>query len=329
MKDEGRGVNVAQASMVEATGLVKIFQAAGIEQVALQGLDLTVARGEWVALVGPSGAGKSTLLSLLAGLDRPSAGRLVVHGRDLGELSATELTTYRARTVGVVWQQTAANLLPYLSARANVELLLRLSGTGARAARTRADELLQAVGIAEHAGRRPAQLSGGQQQRAAIACALAREPMILLGDELTGELDRGTAGQILALLRDLRARYGLTIVLVTHDPLVAGQADRIVEIRDGSTSAETTGAVAREAHAVLDRAGRLQLSGELRAWAGLERRARIERVPEGLLIRREGEQAAPVADASAPEPAALYDDDAAPARVPWWRRTSWGGRDGQ
>lgn len=324
--------------LIQAAGLMKIFQAAGLEQVALQGLDLEVQRGEWVALVGPSGAGKSTLLNILAGLDRPSAGRLVVNGRDLLHATFAELTAYRATQVGVVWQQTAANLVPYLSARENVALLLSLAGQGRRAALHEADALLAAVGVAEHARRRPARLSGGQQQRVAIACALARRPAILLGDELTGELDWATSVQILDLLRELRAQRGLTILLVTHDPRVAAAADRVVEIRDGRTSSEalqsagvTAQQTAGEALAVLDRSGRLQLSAEQRGLAGLGRRVRVDRIDGGLLIRpAEGEPGVtlPTAELPPPDAATLYNDQPQPlsSRWPWrpWRR---GGRD--
>src|SRR5262245_28541962 len=171
---------------ISASGLVKIFQVAGLEVVALQGLDLEVARGEILALVGPSGSGKSTLLNALGGLDRPSAGRLEVDGQNLLKLSQAELTSYRREQVGFVWQQTARNLLPYLTARQNVELLMTLAGRGWRARRAWAGELLEAVGMSEYAGQRPPQLSGGQQQRVAIACALANKPQILLADEPTG-----------------------------------------------------------------------------------------------------------------------------------------------
>jgi peptide/nickel transport system ATP-binding protein len=324
--------------LIQAAGLVKIFQAAGLEQVALQGLDLQVQRGEWVALVGPSGAGKSTLLNILAGLDRPSAGRLVVNGRDLLSASAAELTTYRATQVGMVWQQTAANLVPYLSARENVALLLSLAGQGRSAALQEADRLLASVGMAEHARRRPARLSGGQQQRVAIACALASRPAILLGDELTGELDWSTSAQILALLRELRAQRELTILLVTHDDRVAAAADRVVEIRDGRTSSEAlqgertaSQQTAGEALAVLDRAGRLQLSAEQRGLAGLGRRVRVETVAGGLLIRPgEDEPSAltPAAEQSPPDAATLYAEET--PTPPQRRRSFWrrGGRDG-
>jgi peptide/nickel transport system ATP-binding protein len=287
--------------IITASGLVKIFKVDDLEVVALQGLDLEVARGEMLALVGPSGSGKSTLLSALGGLDRPSAGRLLVDGRDLLKMSSAELTRYRREQIGFVWQQTTRNLLPYLTGRENIDLLMTLAGASAGERRAWADELLDAVGMQEHAGRRLAELSGGQQQRIAIACALANRPTLLLGDEPTGEVDWPTAQLILKLLHDLRERYGLTIVIVTHDPRVAAAADRVVAIRDGRTSSETVNvdrdalaSGAAESHAappqvremvVVDRAGRLQIPGDQRALAGIGRRARIELVDGGILIR--------------------------------------------
>jgi ABC-type lipoprotein export system ATPase subunit len=312
---------------IVASGLVKIFQVAGLEVVALQGLDIEIARGEMLALVGPSGSGKSTFLSALGGLDRPSAGRLEVDGQNLLKFSQAELTAYRRDQVGFVWQQTTRNLLPYLTARENVELLMTLAGRGVRERRAWVAELLDAVGMAEHADQKPSQLSGGQQQRVAIACALANTPKILLADEPTGEVDWPTAQMILKLLHDLRDRYRLTIALVTHDPRVAEQADRVIAIRDGRTSTETVrvsdaateragdsasdsvGSPTRPlAHApvrsveelvVLDSAGRLQIPGDQRALAGIGRRARVELVDGGILIRPSDDDRAESLDAPA------------------------------
>lgn len=296
---------------IHCAGLVKIFKVADLEVVALQGLDLDVTRGEILALVGPSGSGKSTLMTSLGGLDRPTAGKLVVDGQNLLTFNQVELTAYRREQVGFVWQQTTRNLLPYLTSRENIELLMKLAGTVQRGSRAWADELLDAVGMSDYADHTPPQLSGGQQQRVALACALANRPKILLGDEPTGEVDWPTAQRILALMRDLRERYGLTVVIVTHDPRVAEQADRVVAIRDGRTSTEIVNVSEREADAggedqpesrtieelvVLDSAGRLQLPGEQRALAGIRRRARVELVEGGILIRPGDEEELAIPD---------------------------------
>jgi ABC-type lipoprotein export system ATPase subunit len=230
--------------LIVCENLVKIYKVADLEVVALQGLDLEVAAGEMIALVGASGSGKSTLLNILGGLDVPSAGKCLVDGNDLTRLSEAQRINYRRFVVGHVWQQSGRNLLPELSAAANVELPQMLSGIGLAQRKRRARELLQIVGLADMQKKRPDQLSGGEQQRTAIAVALANEPKLLLADEPTGELDSVTAREVLSVLRTLNRELGLTIIIVTHDVAIAAGVDRTIAIRDGRTSTET---VRREA----------------------------------------------------------------------------------
>jgi putative ABC transport system ATP-binding protein len=256
-----------EGSIVVCDSLVRIFKVADLEVVALQGLDLLVERGEMIAIVGASGSGKSTLMGILGGLDVPSAGRANVAGHDLTQMSRRERTHYRRRVVGFVWQQTARNLLPYLTAAENVELPMILDQRKGR--RQRALQLLDTVGLLNRAHHRPDRLSGGEQQRVAIAVALANEPAVVLADEPTGELDSATSADVFALFRRLNGELGTTIVIVTHDALVSEQVQRTVAIRDGRTSTETVRRteladdgihrVIAEEFAVLDRVGRLQL----------------------------------------------------------------------
>jgi ABC-type lipoprotein export system ATPase subunit len=284
----------ATGPLIECDGLVKIFKVADLEVVALQGLDLIVDRGEFVAIVGASGSGKSTLLSILGGLEVPSAGRVVVDGHLVAEMDAAERTGYRRRVLGFVWQQTARNLLPYLTARENIELPMLLEGISRKRRRARSTELLELIGLADRADHRPGALSGGEQQRVAIAVALANEPALILADEPTGELDTATAREVFDLLRDVNRRLGVTILVVTHDPLVADQVSRTIAIRDGRTSTETlrrralTDAgdhhVIAEEYAVLDRVGRLQLPRALVDALGLHRRVRLVLEPDHIEI---------------------------------------------
>jgi len=278
-------ISEGPVATIQCDNLVKIYKVADLEVVALQGLDLVVDRGEFIAIVGASGSGKSTLLSILGGLDVPSAGRVVVDGHLVGEMGAAERTEYRRKALGFIWQQTARNLLPYLTARENVELPMLLEGLSRGKRKARATELLALVGLADRASSKPATLSGGEQQRVAIAVALANEPALILADEPTGELDTVTAREVFDLLREVNQRLGVTIVVVTHDPLVSDQVSRTIAIRDGRTSTETlrrralTEAgdhhVIAEEYAVLDRVGRLQLPKALVEALGLQRRVRL------------------------------------------------------
>ncbi|MFE7464580.1 ABC transporter ATP-binding protein [Streptomyces sp. NPDC057499] len=277
-------------ALIACDRLVRIFSADGVEVQALQGLDLLVAEGELMALVGASGSGKSTLMNILAGLDVPTAGSATVAGRDLLSMGPKERLRYRREAVGFVWQQTARNLLPYLTALQNVTLPMQLRGRdrlrGAERA-ARAESLLRVLEIENCRDRRPAQLSGGQQQRVAIAVALANNPSVLLADEPTGELDSATGEQVFAAFRRANEELGTTIVIVTHDQAVADEVRRTVAIRDGRTSSEVlrrtevdaaTGLesqVARE-YAMLDRAGRLQLPADYTEALGMEHRVLLE-----------------------------------------------------
>ncbi|MCX4914770.1 ABC transporter ATP-binding protein [Streptomyces sp. NPDC060011] len=276
-------------ALITCDRLVRIFTTDGVEVQALQGLDLLVREGELMALVGASGSGKSTLMNILAGLDTPTAGAARVAGRDLLTMSAKDRLRYRREVVGFVWQQTARNLLPYLTAAQNVALPMQLAArrTSRRAQSERALELLELLGIGDCAARRPHQMSGGQQQRVAIAVALANAPAVLLADEPTGELDSHTAEQIFGAFRTANERLGTTIVIVTHDQAVASEVRRTVAIRDGRTSTEVlrrtevdaaTGqeaVVARE-YAMLDRAGRLQLPADYTRTLGMRDRVALE-----------------------------------------------------
>ncbi len=278
-------VMAGDEALIVCDNLVKIYKVADLEVVALQGLDLLVERGEFIALVGASGSGKSTLLNILGGLDVPSAGRATVAGHHLGEMDAKERTGYRRRVIGFVWQQSARNLLPYLTAAENVELPMLLEGVAPGDRQSRATQLLELVGLGERGDHRPDRLSGGEQQRVSIAVAIANRPAVLFADEPTGELDSDTAQQIFDLLRSVNTELGVTIVVVTHDPLVSERVSRTIAIRDGRTATETLRRAAvseagehhlvAEEYAVLDRVGRLQLPRDYVDALGLQRRVRL------------------------------------------------------
>jgi ABC-type lipoprotein export system ATPase subunit len=228
-----------QDLLVIGDNLIKIYKVDDLEVIALQGLDLEVARGEMIAIVGASGSGKSTLLNILGGLDTPSAGRVTVAGYDLTRLTEWQRTRYRGLIVGHVWQQSGRNLLADLTIADNVDLPQMLKGVGSSCYKRRSRELLDIVGLADMARKKPDQLSGGEQQRVALAVALANEPSLLLADEPTGELDSATTQEIISFMRRLNKELSVTILIVTHDVAVASVADRTLAIRDGRTSTET------------------------------------------------------------------------------------------
>ncbi|MCL2461716.1 MAG: ABC transporter ATP-binding protein [Defluviitaleaceae bacterium] len=266
---------------VQCENLVKIYRKRDIEVLALQGLDLTIGRGEVMAIIGNSGSGKSTLLNMIGGLDRPSAGKLYVCGKNLFKLNERELVNYKLSTVGFVWQNNARNLFPYLTAAENVMVPMQfLNGGKNRNKRRKAQELLELVGIGKKADGRLSELSGGEAQRVAIAIAIANSPELLLADEPTGSVDANTSAYLLDVFREINRAYGTTVVIVTHDRQIAKKVNRVVLIRDGKTSSEMIAAhinldsygfahgeeqpapAEQEEFTVLDRAGRMQIPPE-------------------------------------------------------------------
>jgi putative ABC transport system ATP-binding protein len=227
--------------VLEARQLRKSFGEGEAAVEALRGVDLGVSAGEMLAIMGRSGSGKSTLLTLLGGVDVPTSGQILLEGTDLATLSDDERTLIRRRRIGFVFQ--AFNLLPILTAEENVALPLELDGVPAEQARERAVKVLELVGLSQRREHLPGKMSGGEQQRVAIARALVIEPAILLADEPTGNLDSANGKRITQVLRDLVEQHGQTIVLVTHDPAVAHQADRSIFLSDGQVEREETNRV--------------------------------------------------------------------------------------
>lgn len=225
---------------VQAENLHKSYVLGATAIGALRGVDLKIRQGEFVALMGPSGCGKTTLLNLIGATDLPSRGQLRVDGVDLAGLSDDQLADLRRDRIGIVFQ--FHNLIPTLTARENIEIPLQFKGTLAAERRRRALALLQRVGLKDRAEHKPAELSGGEQQRVSIARALANQPALVLLDEPTGDLDSATGSEIIALLRDLNAREGVTLVIATHDASIAEKSSRVVRLRDGRIESDTPAA---------------------------------------------------------------------------------------
>jgi len=227
---------VTDRPLIEFVGVEKAYRTGSMEYQALRGVDLAIEAGEMVSIVGPSGSGKSTILNLVAGIDRPTAGRVTVDGKPIGEMSEEQLATWRGTRVGIVFQ--FFQLLPTLTAKENAILPMELAHLGSGAERAeRATRNLKLVGLGDRLDRVPSELSGGEQQRVAIARALACDPVLLIGDEPTGNLDSETALRMLSLLREVNER-GMTVLYVTHDADLAARADRTITIRDGWIAGE-------------------------------------------------------------------------------------------
>ena len=290
--------------MIQADGLVKIYKSKQTEVLALQGLDLTVEKGELTALIGNSGSGKSTFLNMIGGLDRPSAGSLLVDGKNLFTMGERELVCFKRDTVGFVWQNNARNLLPYLSALENIMLPMHISGQKKK--KEKALELLEQVGMTAKRNNRLNTMSGGEQQRIAIAIALANNPKLLLADEPTGSVDTKTADIIFDIFRELN-RNGQTILIVTHDIALSKKVRRVVAIRDGKISSERIlkekyadrlkeltvdwrNEDTQEEYAVIDKAGRVQIPREL--WDKLalrDNKVKLELRGDEILLSRPAE----------------------------------------
>lgn len=291
---------------IRCDSLVKIYKSEDVEVMALQGLDLEIEKGELMAVIGKSGSGKSTLMNMIGGLERPSAGKLYIDGKDLFTLSDNEMVEYRNKTVGFVWQKSSRNLVPYMTAVENIEIPMYFTKKSPEDMRKKALELIEKVGMLHKKDSYPEQMSGGEQQRIAIAVALANEPDILLADEPTGAVDSKTSNKIQDLFRSLNKELGITIIIVTHDISLANKVNRVVMISDGKISTEKimkekyqqamnlldgefiSGNESHEEYSVLDKAGRLQLNEEMLSAAGIDgNKVKVQVVDNKVVISRE------------------------------------------
>lgn len=290
--------NRDESLIIQCDNLVKIYKTKDSEVMALQGLDMNVDKGELMAIVGKSGSGKSTFLNMVGGLDKPSAGRLFVDGKNLFKMNNQDLIEYKKKTVGFVWQNNARNLFPYLNAFQNIQVPMMF--TSNRKRKEEAQRLLEMVGLEHRKYSRLGELSGGEQQRIAIAIALANNPKVLLADEPTGSVDKQTANYILDVFRELNRTLKTTIVIVTHDMGLARKVNRVVSIQDGKISSEMHARVSyqkdmenisgfedeHDEFAILDRAGRLQLPNEMLEKMGVDNnKVRLEFVDDTIVIR--------------------------------------------
>ena len=234
-KSDIRVVPGTATSLYELRGVTKRYGDGATRVAAVDGIDLEIARGEFVALVGPSGSGKTTMLQLLGAIDRPTDGEVLFEGERIEGMSDGELADLRRNTLGFIFQQF--NLIPTLTARDNVEVAMAPTGIASADRRRRAEEVLERVGLSKRTAHVPSELSGGEQQRVAIARALSNEPRVLLADEPTGNLDTATGTEVIGLLETLWREHGLTVILVTHDDSIAGRAQRVLRMRDGRLTA--------------------------------------------------------------------------------------------
>ncbi len=218
-------------NVIETNNLIKIYQQGDIEVKALNDVSINFQQGEFTAIVGPSGSGKTTFLNSIGGLDTPTSGKVVINDTDITNLKSNELIDFRLRNIGFVFQ--AYNLIPVLTAKENVEFIMLMQGDSANARKSRAEELLNAVGLSDQINRRPGQLSGGQQQRVAVARALASKPKFVLADEPTANLDSTSTSNLLDIMYRLNKEENMTFIFSTHDQRVIDRAKRIITLEDG------------------------------------------------------------------------------------------------
>lgn len=292
--------------LIVCDNLVKIYKTDEVEVMALQGLELEIQRGEIISIIGKSGSGKSTLMNIIGGLERQTAGRIVVDGVNLAEMSERQMVHYRKKKIGFVWQKSSRNLYFYLTALENIEVAMNYSGLSSKAKKKRAMELLTLVEMAHKKDSYPSQMSGGEQQRVAIAVALANEPDILLADEPTGAVDSKTSDVIQDLFRTLNRATGITIIIVTHDIKLANKVDRVVMISDGKISTEKIMKAqfreqidnmenfeadedSHEEYSVMDKAHRIQLSDDMLTAAGISSNKVIISLEDGKIVITGGE----------------------------------------
>ncbi|MFW5985345.1 MAG: ABC transporter ATP-binding protein [Halanaerobiaceae bacterium] len=294
--------NVDQEKFISCHNLVKIYKIDNMEVFALQGLELNIKKGEMVGIIGSSGSGKSTLLNIFGGLDTPTGGQVKVAGWNINQMGYRDQILYKRQVVGFVWQSISRNLVPYLTALENVKLPMILGGSLRQ--KDWATELLEAVGLKDRMNHRPLEMSGGQQQRVAIAIALANKPSVLLADEPTGSLDSKTGTEIFRVLKNVSHKFGVTVIIVTHDRSLSGLVDRAVEIRDGKISTESVrqkevsdedikiGIKQKEEdmethnkYTIVDSAGRLQIPEDYLEKLGLGERAELKMEDERIVVK--------------------------------------------
>ena len=271
---------IAEQYKVVVRDLMKVYKRGQKEVIALRGVDFEVQEGEFISIVGPSGSGKSTLLKMLGALDRPTAGTILYDGHSVSLLDDRRSMLYRRQKVGFIWQ--VGNLVPGLTAFKNVTLPMKLAGAPTKLANERANMLLATMGLGPRANHKPNQMSGGENQRTAICVALANKPELLLGDEITGELDSETSEMVMEALKKTNEEFGTTIINVTHNPRVSEYADRVLRIRDGLIEGQKHTLYGDISE--IDAKGRMVIPETIRRLAGIGKRVVLKATSEGLLI---------------------------------------------